>query len=157
MNVLRLSAFCSIALFCGACVTVKHGVFDILHTESINPNFEVQLLRHEDSVRFYSEFKGRPICEMEVDPRGTRSVVSSYCSPVAVADEITIVYDGSKMSTIRWTTTETNTVVLYDRDGDGYPEMRTTSDGMGRRIVETLKPVVQSSVEKQGDGGESPD
>lgn len=144
MSIFRLIVLCLVGTFCGACATEKHGVYRVLHKESIASDYEMRLLKHEESVRFYVEFKGEPICEMEINPQEIRSVVSHYRSGCFKTENLTTTYDGNKISTIRWTTRGTNTVVLSDLDGDGFPEMRVTREGENNRI-ERLKPVVLPS------------
>ncbi len=148
MSVFRLVVLCSLVVFCLSCATEMHGVYRVLHRERIAADYEVYLLRHEDSVRFYVEFKGDPVCEMEIDPEETRSVVSPYRFAHGETDNITTLYDGEKIVTVRWITKGMHTVVLYDLDGNGFPEMRVTT-GEDGRLIEKLEPVVKSSELKQ--------
>lgn len=138
-------------LLCASCATEKWGVYEVVHRERFQDGYEAILLKSDDSLRFDVEYKGQPFCEVEVDSDGTRAVVSPYLSDHP-EDHATLFYRDGKMTGVRSMTQGDETVMLFDHDGDGYPEKRATLDADGVRIIEELSPQVVSSRRK----GETP-
>lgn len=138
-------------LLCASCATEKWGIYEVVHRERFQDDYEAILLKSDDSLRFDVEYKGQPFCEVEVDPAETRAVVSPYLSEHP-GDHATLFYRDGKMTGVRSMTRGEETMMLFDLDGDGYPEKRATLDADGVRIFEELSPQVVSSTRK----GETP-
>lgn len=138
-----ISAFC--ALLCSSCATEKWGLYEVLHRERFQDDYEAILLKSDDSVRFNVEYKGQPICETEVDPEEIRAVVGRYRSGHP-SDDVTVFYRDGKTTSVNFLPQGEDTVVLFDLDGDGYPERRATlgPDPSGM-LEEELVPQVVSS------------
>lgn len=153
-----ISAFC--ALLCASCATEKWGVYEVLHRERFQDDYEAILLKSDDSVRFKVEHRfGQvwlPICEVEVDPEQTRAVVTPYRSG-HLSDDVTVFYRDGKITSVNTMTQGEDTVVLFDLDGDGYPERRATlgPDPSGM-LEEQLAPQVVSSRRLSKSPEESP-
>lgn len=149
-----ISAFC--ALLCSSCATEKWGLYEVLHRERFQDDYEAILLKSDDSVRFKVEYKGQPICETEVDPEQTRTVVTPYRSG-HLSDDVTVFYRDGKITSVNFMTQGEDTVVLFDLDGDGYPERRATLDLEHSKMVEEqLVPQVVSRRCRSPKNGESP-
>lgn len=133
-----------VVLCCVSCATEKRGIWNVVYRERIQDDYEVLLLRNGNSVQFHVEYKGEPICETEMDPAETRTVLSSYKS--GNDEEVTLLYDDGKVVYSRWQglSQGTNMLFLLDRDGDGYPETRCTWMPEGKIVREELVPQVIS-------------
>ena len=134
------------ALCCASCATEKWGIYEVVHREPFQDDYEAILLKSDDSVRFKVEYKGQPICETEVDPEETRAVVGRYRSG-HLSDDITVFCRDGKITSVNFMTQGEDTVVLFDLDGDGYPERRATlcPDPSSGMVEEQLAPQVVSS------------
>ena len=137
--------FC--VLLCASCATEKWGIYEVARRDRFQDGYEAILLKSDDSLRFDVEYKGQPFCEVEVDSDGTRAVISPYFSDHP-EDHATLFYRDGKMTSVRSMTRGEETVMLFDHDGDGYPEKRATIDADGVRIIEELSPQVVSSRRK---------
>lgn len=139
---LSILAFC--LLGCASCTTEKWGVYEVLHRERFQDGYEAVLLKSADSALFRVEYNGQPICETEVDPEQTRAVVTPYRSG-HLSDDVTVFYRDGKITSVNFMTQGEDTVVLFDLDGDGYPERRATLRSDGNPIFEELAPQVIST------------
>lgn len=133
----------------------KWGSYEVVHRERFPGGYEAVLLKSGDSMRFDVTFEGQPVCEVEVDPEETRAVVIPYRSGHP-EDHATLFYQDGKMPGVRQMTRGNEMVMLFDNDGDGYPDKRATfdTDGPRLRMVEELAPHVVST--KLPDGPASP-
>ena len=144
-----------VVLCCVSCATEKKGIWDVVYRERIQNDYEIFLLRHENSVQFYAEYKGDPICETEIcpNPAYTSSLVFPFCADDRTGSRF-IYYGKDKgiFTTIACMPQGSNTVSLLDQDGDGYPEWRLiTSFPANREVVcEELAPQVISSETASG-------
>ena len=133
------------ALYCVACSTNKWGIYDVVYKSEMD-DFTVYLFKSDThhAVRFHVDYKGCGICEAEVDPEETRTVLSPYPSSNDL-DNVTVRYYDGKIHIVNRMTAETNTIYLFDIDGDGYPEKRITYQEGGDSILfEHLAPQVLS-------------
>lgn len=139
-----------VVLCCVSCTTEKKGIWDVVYRERIQDDYEVFLLRNGSSVQFWTEYKGEPDCQTEIDPTCTRTALSSY--RFGNDEEVALLCDGGKVVYSRWQglSQGTNTLFLVDRDGDGYPETRCIWMPEGKIVREELVPQVISSETASG-------
>jgi hypothetical protein len=143
IKVLLLSAIMTSGVSCAKNRTSNYGVYDLIYKERIQQDYDIYFLKHNDSRRLHVDYRGNPICELEFDPEEIRSVICPYRSSHGQTDNITVIYHSNKISTVRRMTLETNTIVLYDHNNDGFPETRVTTNASGR-LVEQINPVIIS-------------
>lgn len=146
------------ALCCVACSTNKYGIYDVVYKSEMD-NFTVCLFKSDThhAVRFHVDYKGYGICEAEVDPVESRTVLSPYPSNNDL-DNVTVRYYDGKIHIVNRITVGTNTFYLFDIDGDGYPEKRITyQEGGDSMLFEHLAPQVLShelkTKDKKGNQG----
>lgn len=119
----------------------KWGVFDIDYSRTLSPDYEVRVFHHEGDVMFRVEYKNRPIGEMRVNTRHIEAVMTPYkVIDDDKPDNISVFCDGTSITTVRWLTEGDNTIMLLDRNNDGFPELRTTSSST-ERVHEDIKPI----------------
>ena len=130
-----------------SCGRKMQGVYRVIYQEKMDNDYDVFLLRHENTFRFYVTYRKEVICEMDVYPREIHAVVFPYLSKYGAPDSHTVRYGSTgKLTTARWITSETNTVVLFDTDGDGLPDKRVThnQDAFVTERLETTATVLTS-------------
>ena len=111
----RIFASIVCALYCVACSTNKYGIYDVVYKSEMD-DFTVYLFKSDThhAVRFHVDYKGYGICEAEVDPEETRTVLVPYPSSNDL-ENVTVRYYDGKIHIVNIMTVETNTVYLFPR------------------------------------------
>lgn len=118
---------CGVMLCCTSCRSNKFCAWDVVYQEKFQSEYDVYLLKSSTggSLQFYVEFSGKPVCEVEVSQTATSAIVLPYRSCHEV-DRRGLFYDGEIISSVSIMTHGENTLLLFDLNGDGYPEEQST-------------------------------
>ena len=138
-----------IPLFLLASCAQKWGVYTMIHEEQLQNGFSVRTIRHQDNVRC-QVFRGEVLVgELDVDDGNIKTVVSSYQKLDAGVDEnMSVSYNGENFFTALMTAKEEGSVMIIDRDGDGFPDVKVESRGDEGRIQQ-IKHSLEAMPEKR--------
>ncbi len=126
-----------LCMFNISCVTKRSVDGAAEYRERFQNDYEILFHKDENYVLFQVYYKDAPIGEMTFSPGNISAIVSPYVSKHGMVDKCVVSYTDNILHTVRWITSGADTVVLYDLDGDGFPDRRVII-GPNGRVVEEL-------------------